>query len=344
MTMVSSKNKATIYLITIIILLSVPLLALTGLSLRQDEFTPNDEFFTLSIGAVPNINATTWRLTISGLVGNSTQFTYDEIISFPSKSVTATLKCVEGPSATAKYTGVQLKYVLDLVGVQVGAQEVIFYAADGYSSSLTLEDASADDVILAYEMNGERLPSDQGFPLKLVAPGKAGYKWVKWLERMELVDYDYKGYWESRGWDDDADLGTLSEWGLHAYLLSIGFIFGGLATISGYKISGLGKWLKKLPNYMNRRFHKVTSKLYLLILVFIFIYWVYTTLELRGNIFYSGHGRLSVLVVILTLVGGATGAKGLQKYKLIPDIHRNASLFGFILYAGVIILGLILAY
>jgi hypothetical protein len=342
--MVSKKNKATIYLITIIILLSLPILALTGVTLQTDEITSNEDFFTLSISTTPSIDINTWTLSISGLVENSTYITYEEIASYPSNTVTATLKCVEGPSGTAKWTGVQVKYILSLFGIQAGAKEVVFHAADGFSSSLTLEDANEDDVILAYEMNGETLPEEQGFPLRLVAPGKAGYKWVMWIDRIELVDYDYKGYWESRGWDDNAELGTFSEWGLHAYLLAFGFIFGGLATVSGYKITGIGKWFQKLPRYVNRRFHRISSKLYLIFLIFIFIYWVYTTLELRGDVFYSGHGKLSIMVIILTVVGGATGAKGMQKYRYVPDIHRNATLFGFILYIGVMVLGLILAY
>jgi hypothetical protein len=325
------------------ILLSIPLFSLIGITLKQDEITPNDEFFTLSISSIPQIDVSTWRLAVTGLVDNQLYLTYDNITSLPNDSEVATLKCVEGPSGTADWRGVKLKSILDSAGLKPNSKEIVFYGADGYSSSLTIEDALQDDVLLAYEMNDKTLPPEHGFPLKLVVPGKAGYKWVKWIERIEVIDYDYKGYWESVGWDDDADLGTLSDWGLHAYLLSIGFIFGGLATISGYRSKGFGKSSLTLPKFINRRFHVITSVLYLLILILIFIYWVYTTLELRGNIFYSGHGKLSLMVIILTIAGGITGLKKLQKFKLIPEIHRNASLFGFILYAGVIFMGLVLA-
>jgi hypothetical protein len=337
-------RKSSIIFIILLILLSIPLFSLIGISLKADEITPNDEFFTLSISSIPQIEVRTWRLAVTGMVDNQLYLTYDNITSLPHKSKVATLKCVEGPSGTADWRGVKLKSILDQAGVQENAKEVVFFGADGYSSSLTIEDALQDDVLLAYEMNGKTLPSEHGFPLKLVVPGKAGYKWVKWIERVEVIDYDYKGYWESAGWDDDADLGTLSEWGLHAYFLSIGFIFGGLATISGYRTKGYGRSSCELPKFINRRFHVITSVIYLLILFLIFTYWVYTTLDLRGNIFYSGHGKLSLMVLILTIAGGITGLKKLQKYYLIPEIHRNTSLFGFILYAGVIFMGLVLAY
>jgi hypothetical protein len=337
-------KKSSIIFIFLLLLLSIPLFSLIGISLKQDEITPNDEFFTLSIGSIPQIDVQTWQLSVTGLVDNPLYLNYENITSLPNKSEVATLKCVEGPSGTADWKGVKLKNILDEAVIQNNAKEVVFHAADGYSSSLTIEDAMQDDVLLVYEMNGETLPSEHGFPLKLVVPGKAGYKWVKWIERIEIIDYDYKGYWESAGWDDDADLGTLSDWGLHAYVLSIGFIFGGLATISGYRTKGYGKSSFGFPRFINRKFHVVTSVIYLLILLLIFTYWVYTTLELRDNIFYSGHGKLSVMVIILTIVGGITGLKKLQKYHLVSDIHRNASLFGFILYAGVIFMGLVLAY
>ncbi|MFW9990178.1 MAG: molybdopterin-dependent oxidoreductase [Candidatus Odinarchaeota archaeon] len=74
-----------------------------------------------------------------------------------------------------------------------------FYAADDYNSSLTIEEATENDVLLAYEMNSEVLPPEHRFPIRVVAPNQLGYKWVKWVVRIEIVNYDYKGYWESRG-------------------------------------------------------------------------------------------------------------------------------------------------
>jgi hypothetical protein len=233
---------------------------------------------------------------------------------------------------------------LDLAIILPGANEVVFYAADGYSSSLTLEDATSEDVLLAYEMNSEVLPADHGYPIRLIAPGKAGYKWVKWITHIELVDYDYKGYWESRGWDDEADLTTFSDWVPHASLLSIGFIFGGLSLISGYKRVGLSKSFQKLPSFINAKFHKYVSLIYLGVLFIVFIYWAYTTISYRGDLFYTGHGILAGIVIILHAAGGISGIHRFNKYRSTKIIHRNANLFGFVLYAGVIFTGLTLAY
>ncbi len=337
-------EKSSIIFSIIIILLCIPLIALIGITLKQDQITPNDEFFTISISGTPSIDIDTWELKIDGLVETPLVLSYQNITALPSKSVTAKLKCVEGPSGTAVWKGVKLKTVLDLAVPKPNAEEVIFYAADDYSSSLELDDATADDVLLAYEMNGETLPADHGYPLRLVVPGKAGYKWVKWLERIEVVDYDYKGYWESRGWDDDADLAAVSDWGTHAFILSIGFIFGGLAILSGFRCRAKNQINSKLPEFLNRKLHRYTSMIYLVILFIIYIYWAYTTYLLRGNIFYSGHGQLSLVVIAVNIIGGISGMKHICKYKVGASIHRNASLFGFILYAGVIAMGLVLAY
>jgi hypothetical protein len=337
-------NKANLIFIFIIFLLFIPTISIAVNALRREEITPNDEFFTLSISGTPEINIDDWKLLVDGLVENELELSYENITSYPSKSVTATLKCVEGPAGRAKWTGVRLKYILDLAVVLGGATEVVFYAEDGYSSSLTLDDATADDVLLAYEMNGEVLPPDHGYPVRLVVPGKYGYKWVKWIKHIDIVGDDFKGYWESRGWDDEADLATYSDWITHASLLSIGFIFGGLSLISGYKRTGLGKLLQNFPAFINARFHQYITIIYLAMLFGIFIYWGYSTYISRGSLFYTAHGILAGIVIILHSIGGISGIQKLRKYRPTKGIHRNANVFGFVLYGGVIFIGLFLAY
>ena len=193
-----SKYKITFIIIFIILFLIVG--GVESNYWNQRQVTENDEFFTLSIGPIPEIDINTWELKIDGLVENPIDLSYENLTSMPETEAVATIKCVEGPAGTAEWKGVKLSYILDLVEVQSGAKEVIFFAEDGYSSSLTLEDATSDDVILAYEMNGETLPKEHGFPVRLVVPGKYGYKWVKWINHIEVIDYDHKGFWESRGY------------------------------------------------------------------------------------------------------------------------------------------------
>jgi hypothetical protein len=337
-------KKGNLFLILIILILSIPLISIIGVTVKSDEITPNDDFFTLSIGTVPTINGSTWNLDIDGLVDNPLVLNYENLSALPRKSVTATLKCVEGPAGRAVWTGVQLKTILDLAEVSDTAAEVVFYAADDFSSSLELKDATLDDVVLAYEMNGEVLPAEHGYPVRLVVPGKAGYKWVKWLVRIELVDYDYKGYWESRGWNDDAIIAIQSDWIIHASLLSVGFIFGGLSLVSGYKHASIGKLFDNLPAFLNKKFHRINSVIYLCILIGIFIFWAYTTYLNRGNLFYTPHGIISALVIIMLIFGGISGSQIKPDNKRMRAIHRNSTFFGFVLYAIVIITGLIIAY
>jgi len=334
-------HRYSIYLIAFVALLTLPLIAVISITLGQDEITENEDFFTLSITGTPDIDIDSWTLSIEGMVEHHLELTYDNITSFQRTEVTATLKCVEGPTDRAEWTGVNVSTILDMAMVEPGAKEIIFYSVDGYSSSLTLDDATSEGVLLAYMMNGETLPADHGYPLRLVAPGKAGYKWVKWIERIEIIDYDYEGYWESRGWDDDADLSTLNEWELHAALLSIGFIFGGVALISGYSLKAIEDWER--PSYLNSRFHIGVSIIYLSILVMVFIFWAYTTYTMRGDVFYTGHGAMALMVIALHLVGGITGIPRLHRQTWAKVFHRSLNLFAFTLYFGVILLGLILA-
>jgi DMSO/TMAO reductase YedYZ molybdopterin-dependent catalytic subunit len=163
-----------VFLVLLVLMAATTAWVVKGV-LTEDDITPNDEFFEVQIGRIPDIDGDTWTLTIDGMVENETVLTLDQITSMPSEEVKATLKCVDGYSGTAVWKGVPLGHVLDLAGVQEGADEVLFRASDTYHSSLTLEDAYAEDVLLCYEMNGETLPKNQGYPLKVVVPGKWGY-------------------------------------------------------------------------------------------------------------------------------------------------------------------------
>ncbi|HKD77923.1 MAG TPA: molybdopterin-dependent oxidoreductase, partial [Ktedonobacterales bacterium] len=104
--------------------------------------------------------------------------------------------------STAEWTGVQLQTVLDRAGVpHPQGKRVAFYSVDGYSTSLPLEDVLAARALLAWEMNGEPLPDRHGYPLRLIMPGRYGEQSTKWLTRIEIIDYHYKGFYESQGWN-----------------------------------------------------------------------------------------------------------------------------------------------
>jgi DMSO/TMAO reductase YedYZ molybdopterin-dependent catalytic subunit len=113
---------------------------------------------------------------------------------------------------TAKWTGVPLARVLERAGgVGRGAVRVVFHAVGGYSDSLPVAKALERTTVVAYGMNDRSLPRAHGFPARIIVPGIYGMKNVKWLERIEVVDYDYRGYWQrSDGWDNIAEIKTAS--------------------------------------------------------------------------------------------------------------------------------------
>ena len=147
-----------------------------------------------------------YDLVISGLVDHPLSFTYSELQRFPMVSEVARMKCVAGYSQLYNWTGIPLFFLLSMTGVKAAATEVVFYASDGFSSSLTIERALHPTTLLALQANGTVLSHADGYPYRLVVPCKYGYKWVKWITEIEVVDYDYKGTYESAGYSDKADM------------------------------------------------------------------------------------------------------------------------------------------
>jgi len=177
------------------------------------EFASEQTMFVLTIGMVPQIDSNDWSLAIEGLVEKEMSLDYGQLKNMPQESVYATLETISNPQGgpligNAVWSGVPLAYIMDMVQYSPQTQEVVFYCTDGYSTSITLEEALQPGVMLAYAMNGRDLSAEHGFPVRAVVPSKYGMKWAKWIERIEFVDYDYKGYWESRGWSDYAGRDT----------------------------------------------------------------------------------------------------------------------------------------
>jgi DMSO/TMAO reductase YedYZ molybdopterin-dependent catalytic subunit len=166
------------------------------------------DFSENSIEGPQHVDVSTYRLTITGLVNKTVEYTYDDVISgFQKYQKVVTLHCVEGWSVKILWEGFLLRDLLNESGIDPQALIVIFYAYDGYSTSLPLDFLLDNDILIAYKMNGLVLPPERGFPFQLVAESKYGYKWIKWITGIELSDNaDYKGFWESRGFSNDADL------------------------------------------------------------------------------------------------------------------------------------------
>ncbi len=167
-----------------------------------------NDFHENSIKGPQTINISTYRLTITGLVKNETAYTYDEVINNHTHyQKVVTLHCVEGWEVTILWEGVRVKDLLEEAGYNQTAQVLIFYAQDGYTTSLPLSYIINNNIMIAYKMNGVTLPPERGFPFQLVAESKYGYKWIKWITGIEVSnDTNYRGYWEGYGYDNNADL------------------------------------------------------------------------------------------------------------------------------------------
>jgi DMSO/TMAO reductase YedYZ molybdopterin-dependent catalytic subunit len=166
------------------------------------------DFRENSISGPQNVDVGTYRLAITGLVQNETTYTYNETVDkYTHYEKVVTIYCVEGWEVKILWEGVLLRDLLEEAGYDRSAEVVIFYAQDGYSTSLPLSYVMDNDILIAYKMNGVVLPPERGFPFQLVAESKYGYKWIKWITRIEVSnDTSYRGYWESRGFDNNADL------------------------------------------------------------------------------------------------------------------------------------------
>ncbi len=209
-------------------------------SLTAAEVTNNQKFYVVSKNFIdPAVGLDGWALKVDGLVKEKRSFTYDEIKSLPSQKQFTTLTCISNPVggdliSNAEWTGVQLSLILGRAQAMPEATEVAFYCADGYSDSIPIEKANRPDVILAYLMSGVPLPKEHGFPLRLIVPGLYGMKNPKWINRIELVNYDFRGYWETRGWVKDAVAKTVSRIDLPPQ----GSTVQGITPIAGIAFAG----------------------------------------------------------------------------------------------------------
>jgi DMSO/TMAO reductase YedYZ molybdopterin-dependent catalytic subunit len=180
------------------------------------EVTPTDDFYVVSKNPFdPDVAVKNWRMEIGGQVENPYSINYEELKSFTAIEQYATLECIDNPVGgnligNALWRGIRLKDVLERASLKAGVVDVVFHARDDYTDSIPIERAMNDATLLVYEMNRQPLTQEHGFPLRLLVPGIFGMKNVKWITKIEAVDFDYKGYWQRRGWDDRAEYKTIS--------------------------------------------------------------------------------------------------------------------------------------
>jgi len=178
------------------------------------------DFHENSIKGPQKVDRAAYRLTVKGPDGKQAVYTYEEVLKMAPSTKLITLNCVEGWSVKILWEGARVSDLLaPLAGPSLPGQPAVFggkkpehlavqfFAVDGYSTSLPLNYVLNKNLLLAYKMNGVTLPPERGFPFQLVAEDKWGYKWIKWVQTIEVsIDIAYKGYWEERGYNQNGDL------------------------------------------------------------------------------------------------------------------------------------------
>jgi len=170
------------------------------------------DFRENSIKGPQKVPLDSYTLAVKGRVKTPLTLSYDEVIDRQSYTKVVRLNCIEGWSVDILWEGVRLRDILEQAGYDADAETVIFRCYDGYSTSLPLRTVIDRNLLFAYKMNGINLPEERGFPFQVVAEDMWGYKWAKWVTEIEVSDdANFKGYWESRGYRNDATLPELKK-------------------------------------------------------------------------------------------------------------------------------------
>jgi DMSO/TMAO reductase YedYZ molybdopterin-dependent catalytic subunit len=178
----------------------------TGLT----NLIPGDGFQIYTVtSSVPHLSAASYQLKVSGLVNDPVTLTLADLEAMRQTQLTRDFQCVTGWRVGAvPWTGVRLADLLDRVGVRSNARAVTFRSFDGaYAESLTLEEARRPDVLVALRMLNGPVSFEHGGPVRLYVAPMYGYKSIKWLGEIELVEAVQPGYWEQRGYDVEAWIG-----------------------------------------------------------------------------------------------------------------------------------------
>jgi DMSO/TMAO reductase YedYZ molybdopterin-dependent catalytic subunit len=187
--------------------------AIRGLSPRV---TAASSFYTVDTALFdPYVDEETWHLELGGLVDRPSSLAYDELIAQRAVSFDSTLECISNEIggdliSTGRWTGVPLSTLLGRAGLRDGVVEVVSTSVDGFADSIPIDVAMRDTTIVAFGLDGKRLPTAHGFPARLLVPGRYGMKQPKWLASIEPVDRAFEGYWERRGWSKAAIVKTMS--------------------------------------------------------------------------------------------------------------------------------------
>lgn len=156
---------------------------------------------------VPKIDLSKWFLVIDGDVKNRLKLNWNDLQKLPAAKSVSDFHCVEGWSVLGlRWEGIHFKQIVNMAEPEETAKFIFFECADGYTTSLSLEELLGDNILLAYKLNGKFLEEGIGAPLRLVAPDKYAYKSAMWITRIKFTSKKETGYWEGQGYSDTADV------------------------------------------------------------------------------------------------------------------------------------------
>lgn len=176
----------------------------------RPEITPNADFYRIDIDTLPPvINSKPWVLEVKGLFDHARPLKLSDLLAYPAVTQPITLSCISNPVggdliSTSNWTGVRLRDVLHDLGLRPEAKELAITAADGFYESVEMQDLMDPRTLLVYGMNGDTLPIEHGFPLRIYRPNRYGMKQPKWITSIEAIDHNGPGYWVDRGWSAEA--------------------------------------------------------------------------------------------------------------------------------------------
>ena len=160
----------------------------------------------LHYGSVPSYQMSSWRLRIFGAVERELEFTYEQLRALPAREVLCDIHCVTTWSRfDNRFLGVPLADLARQAGATAAAAFVEFHCHQGFTTSVPLEFALAEDALLAYAHDGAPLAPEHGYPLRALFPRKYFWKSAKWVEGVEFLTQDRLGFWERNGYSNNAD-------------------------------------------------------------------------------------------------------------------------------------------
>ncbi|QGQ98864.1 oxidoreductase [Paenibacillus psychroresistens] len=163
-------------------------------------------FRIYTVTPIPKFHSETWNFYVKGLVDKPLEFNWAQFLELKRKVQVSDFHCVTGWSVYHNtWEGIPLSAMLEMAGVQSKGKFVKFYSGDGvYTDCLSLDVAKGEDIMIAVMHDGKPISADLGGPVRLIVPQMFAYKSVKWLQGIELIEEDHFGYWEVRGYDNDA--------------------------------------------------------------------------------------------------------------------------------------------